>query len=148
MHGRVSFHSDIGSCENKSRTQSHGLGPVTKSDSRVPTESFETGFGDEQRCAFIAADVWPAGAPPFCGAPVQRGSSYCPTHARICAVDPASAEGVLIALGQELAASAAAPSEMACLAPVALPEPVDEDATLDQREFAIETPNDQQQEEP
>lgn len=148
MHGRVPFHSDAALDENISGTISHGPEPVAKSDSRVRKETPETGFGDEQRCAYIAADAWPAGAPPFCGAPVQRGSAYCLRHARICAVDPASAEGVLIALGQELAARVAAPPAMARLAPVAVPEPVDDDATLDQRELAIDTPNDQHQEEP
>src|SRR5579864_4136052 len=148
MHGRVPFHGAIGAYENKSRTKSHGRGAAAKSDSRVRAESLDAGSADERRCAFIAADTWPAGAPPFCGAPVQRGSSYCPTHARICAVDPASAEGVLIALGQELAASVAAPPpKLVCLAPVVLPEPDEADATLDHRELAIETPSEQQKEE-
>jgi len=149
MHGRVPFRGAIGAYENKSSTQSHERGAAAKSDSRVRAESLEAGSADERRCAFIAADTWPAGAPPFCGAPVQRGSAYCPAHARICAVDPASAEGVLIALRQELAASVAAPPqpEMAHLAPVALPEPIDDDATLDRRELAIETPSEQQKEE-
>ena len=35
-------------------------------------------------CAFIAVDRWPAGFPPFCGAPVVPGSAYCPRHAAHC----------------------------------------------------------------
>jgi hypothetical protein len=38
-------------------------------------------------CVFIAADSWPAGYPPFCGAPVLTGSPYCPAHAQLCRAD-------------------------------------------------------------
>jgi hypothetical protein len=35
-------------------------------------------------CVFIAPARWPAGFPPFCGAPVRPGLPYCPRHAALC----------------------------------------------------------------
>ena len=147
MHGQAPFPTNMTFDENISGTLLD-FGAAAKSDSRVPDDAgFDSeateGAGD-RRCAYIAADRWPVGEPPFCGAPVQPGSSYCPHHARLCVVDPASAEGVLLALGQELAAAAEAPPQLAHLAPVAVPELVEDGASLDRRELPIEV-NDHQQ---
>ena len=89
----------------------------------------------ERRCAYIAAETWPPGAAPYCGAPVRPGSAYCATHARLCTADPASAEGVRIAIAQDLAARAAPPPELDQLAPVALPEPIEPEEGLAAREL-------------
>jgi hypothetical protein len=35
-------------------------------------------------CVFIVAHRWPAGFPPFCGAPTLAHSPYCPPHAALC----------------------------------------------------------------
>ena len=38
-------------------------------------------------CAYIEAESWEAGSPPFCDAPARPGSSYCARHAGRCACD-------------------------------------------------------------
>ncbi len=88
-------------------------------------------------CAYIAADRWPAGQPPFCGAPVQPGSPYCTAHRRICTADPTSETGAIIAMVQDLGARAEPPPELAHLAPIALPEPSEEDEILAAGELPI-----------
>jgi hypothetical protein len=80
-------------------------------------------------CAYIAADTWPPGQPPFCGAPRQCGSSYCPTHARLCTALPMSRAGRRIALEQALAARASPPmhDEVVITTPELLePEPLED----------------------
>lgn len=42
-------------------------------------------------CLFIAAERWPAGAPPFCGRPTAPHSAYCPRHAALCRAETAAA---------------------------------------------------------
>jgi hypothetical protein len=98
-------------------------------------------------CAYIAADTWPLGAPPFCGAPVLPGSPYCAAHTRLCTADPASAEGERIAIAQDLAARAAPPLELDHLAPIALPERTSDDEKLDASELPIDTRRDHTSEE-
>ena len=134
MHGHLPLRENATLIENISGTI-HDLRAGEKPALR------EIGLGDDvaeaaRRCAYIAADTWPPGAPPFCGAPVRPGSAYCATHARLCTADPASAEGVRIAIAQDLAARVVPPPELDHLAPVALPEPIEPDA-LDQRELPL-----------
>jgi hypothetical protein len=84
-----------------------------------------------QRCAYIVAETWQAGAPPFCSAAAQPGSAYCATHARLCAVDPASRHGARVAFEQDLAARAAPPPALKHLAAYAVPEALDEEGVLE-----------------
>ena len=77
----------------------------------------------DRGCAYIAADTWPPGEPPFCGAPRLAGSSYCPAHAHLCTALPASRAGRRIALEQALAARASPAPGEAVIAPPELLEP-------------------------
>jgi hypothetical protein len=99
------------------------------------TVGFEPAESAPRGCAYIAADTWPPGAPPFCGAPVLLGSPYCAQHTRLCTVDPASPEGERIAITQDLAARAASPPELDHLAPIALPEPAEDSGNLDESDL-------------
>ncbi len=73
-------------------------------------------------CCFIAAESWPAGEPPFCGAPALPGSPYCASHASLCAAAARSPKGARIALAQDLAARAEPPPELGHLAVCVVPE--------------------------
>lgn len=141
MHGHPPWRSNLAADENISGTI---LDFRAAAKPRVWTESAHAAVGDwhEGRCAYIAADHWPPGAPPFCGAPVLIGSPYCAQHTRLCIADPRSVEGAQIVLMQERAADAVPPPELATLTPVAVPEPSDDD-TVDARELPIDTRQEQ-----
>lgn len=88
---------------------------------------------EPRRCRFITAETWEAGTPPpFCGGIAQRGSAYCATHARLCAVDPASPQATRIAFAQKLAARTSPPPALKHLAACAVPDAADdEDSSAD-----------------
>ncbi|HKT18282.1 MAG TPA: hypothetical protein VJR47_09585 [Stellaceae bacterium] len=88
---------------------------------------------DEARrvCSYIAAGTWRSGAAPFCGAPALPGSSYCAVHAPLCGVDPASQQGARIAAEQDEAAAAMLRAPSPRFAACAVPEPVEEDGSLE-----------------
>jgi len=91
----------------------------------------------EERCVYIAADSWPPGAPPYCAASVEPGSSYCALHRRLCVVDPASADGARIAEAQDLAGSAAPLPVLTQRVASVLPEPTEEEEKLDVGELSL-----------
>jgi hypothetical protein len=89
---------------------------------------------DPGNCRFIAAERWEAGAAPYCGAPVLPGSSYCPSHRRLCYIDPASPQAVGIVIAQKLAGRIPPPRKLKCLVTSSLPEPDEEteSSTIDE----------------
>src|SRR5579864_2141020 len=101
MHGHTPCRRDLGLSKNISRTLLD-FRAAAKPGFWARSEALGRDKADEPRCAYIAADSWPPGAPPFCGAPVLLGSPYCAEHTRLCTADPASEEGARIALTQDL----------------------------------------------
>jgi hypothetical protein len=148
MHGHpLPFRNDLTPNENISGTLLD-FRARSKRGFSAQTLGSEPAESGPQGCAYIAADIWPPGAPPFCNAPVLLGSPYCAEHTRLCTVDPASAEGERIAITQDLAARAASPPpELDHLTPIALPEPIEDDGKLDERELPIDTRHDHVSEE-
>jgi hypothetical protein len=125
MHRHLPCGGSILENENISGTV-QGFGEAAKLD--PPINRLNRG------CAYIAADTWPPGQPPFCGAPRQAGSSYCAAHARLCTALPTSRAGRRIALEQALAARASPPvRDDTALVPLELfePELLDDERRLD-----------------
>jgi hypothetical protein len=141
MHGHPPCRNNLARSGNISRTLLD-FRAVAKPGFCALSEAIAPDETAKQRCAYIAADTWPPGAPPFCGAPVLLGSPYCAAHTRLCTADPASEEGALIAMTQDLAARAAPPPELRHLAPIAVPEPTPDDDTLADSELPINARHD------
>jgi hypothetical protein len=147
MHGYPPFRNNLTQNENISRTLlDFRAGSKDGFGARIVGP--EPALSVERRCVYIAAETWPPGAPPFCGAPVLLGSPYCAEHTRLCTADPASEEGARIALTQDLAARAAPPPELDHLAPIALPERAPDDDKLDASELPANARPDHTDEEP
>jgi hypothetical protein len=135
MHGHPPpFRRDLTLNENISRTLLD-FRARSKPSFSARSVGLEPAESAPRGCAYIAADTWPPGTPPFCGAPVLLGSPYCAEHTRLCTVDPASEAGARVAITQELAARAAPPPELDHLTPIALPEPVEDDEKLDESDL-------------
>ncbi len=86
---------------------------------------------ENRRCAYIAAERWPPGRAPYCGAAVVPGSSYCAEHAALCLLDPASEAGAALTREQARAAASAPPPDLPLLHAVAAPEPEDGDDAIE-----------------
>ena len=137
MHGHLPLHEVVTPIKNISGTLHEFRAeekPVSLIDREIGSETQDEQAA-ERRCAYIAAETWPPGAPPYCGAPVRPGSAYCPTHAQLCTTTAASREGQRVAALQDLAARAAPPPELDHLAPLVLAEPIEPDEGIDAREL-------------
>jgi len=135
MHGDLPFHPILTEKENISGTL-----PCPGEATKASPLPLATGESPWPGCAFIAAWDWEPGAAPYCGAPVQPGSSYCAAHHRLCYLDPEAIAALEEAQAQPH--ETIAPSRrVRCLA-LAATSPEEEEegpatATLD--EFRCET---------
>lgn len=134
MHGHPPKQKDLPLVENNTRTL------LDFGEEAKPSVFADQPYAEEaRRCAYIAADSWPPGAPPYCGAPVRPGSSYCARHALLCSFDPASRDGAQIAIAQDLAGRTPPPRALKHLAACVVPEPDEEESKLDVRELPFTT---------
>lgn len=129
MHGRTLFRDPVDNDENISRTLLEWRVPEKANPKANPNAGLAAAM--PEGCRFIAAETWPAGAPPFCGAPVKPGSAYCAAHAGRCAVDPASRDGAELLRAQEQAAQKTPPPELRHLEACAVLEADESDAGFD-----------------
>jgi len=113
----------FGNIENKSRTYSATSRAETEeiADVARPPHRLE-------RCVFIAAASWPAGAPPFCGAPVFPGSPYCAPHRELCRAPEFGRDEA--ARGYQPEDAEPLPAELRHPELGAIPEPLEEDDAL------------------
>ena len=93
----------------------------------MPAKRERPSQGADEGCAYIAADSWLPGAPPFCGAPRVPGSAYCAAHRSLCIALPASRAGRRIALEQALAGRRAEKDSAATV----IPERLDDAQPID-----------------
>ena len=146
MHGHPPWCDDLAEIENISGTIRE-IGAGSKPGLGMSAAVAQPDEASMPGCAYIAAESWPPGAPPFCGAVTERGSPYCTEHRRLCTADPASEAGAMIAIAQDLGAREAPPLELARLAPIALPEPMDEEEKIAEGELPFAARHDHSTEE-